>query len=144
MKHVFDATAPLEIGEVVLKGGFAAGMRSMQRNWGRLLALNAIRLQVLSGSCPDEMLQLCGDRLSHLSEEDFLDLVQSVKGITVLKARRACIKLEKQWFAIGGCPAVDIKDPAIENAEMVGSVSWGCSNTPLELTDDSKPTKKAL
>ena len=143
MKHVFEATAPLQIGEVVLKGGFASGMRSMQKNWGRILALHAVQLQVTQGSCPDELLSLCGDRMNSLGEEDFLDLVQSVQGITVLAAREAAVKLEGQWFAMGGTPALQIVDPAIEEAKAVAAVSRGCSNTPLELTKPSQRAKKA-
>lgn len=100
--RIFGEVAPLEVGDVVVTGGFAASFRHVLRNSARVLALHCVHLKATKGRVANDLLAICGDRLDVLTEEDFQDLHLAHPELTLYKLREAWEKLIKQWFELGG------------------------------------------
>lgn len=96
--RIFGEVAPLEIGDVVVKGGFASSFRHAQRASARVLCLHCLLLKATKGRVANDLLSICGQRLEDLSEEDFQDLLDAHPEITMVQVREAHWKLLNQWY----------------------------------------------
>ena len=130
MDVVFGQTKPLEIGEVVLRGGYAASYRHMLRSSGRVLAMHAIELEVANGACPDALLHMVGFKLGNLTEEDFQELVQgSESKLSLIAVRKAAAALEQRWYSLGG-GKVEVSDVVVEEAAKLEGELGGVVTPP--------------
>ena len=119
MERVFGEVAPLEVGDVVVSGGFAASFRHVQRNSARVLALHCIHLMATKGRVANDLLSICGDRLEKLSEEDLADLQLAHSELTIYKLRAAWEKCIKQWFVFNDMPEPQVRREANLDADRL-------------------------
>ena len=119
MERVFGEVAPLEVGDVVVSGGFAASFRHVQRNAARVLALHCIHLMATKGRVANDLLSICGDRLEKLSEEDLADLQLAHSELTIYKLRAAWEKCIKQWFVFNDMPEPQVRREANLDADRL-------------------------
>ena len=139
MDVVFGQTKPLEIGEVVLRGGYAASYRHMLRSSGRVLAMHAVELEAAGSGCPDALLHMVGFKVEMLTEEDFQELVQgSTEGLSLIKVRKAALKLERRWYGLTG-NKVQVSDVVVDAAEKLEGELGGVVTPPQK----SRRKKKA-
>ena len=139
MDVVFGQTKPLEIGDVVIRGGYAASMRHCLRSSSRVLAMHCIEVFLAQGHCPDEFLHLFGYKLEHLSEEDYQDLVQHSEGkFSLNQIRKACASLQTQWYGLKG-GRVSVTDLNAEEADRLDGELGGVVTPP----QNSQSSKKA-
>lgn len=110
--RIFGEVAPLEIGDVVVQGGFAASFRHVLRNSSRVLALHCVHLKATKGRVANDLLALCGERLEQLTEEDFGDLQVAHPELTLYQLRGAYEKLIKQFWVLEGYEAPDVRSGA--------------------------------
>jgi hypothetical protein len=115
--RIFGEVAPLEVGDVVVSGGFAASFRHVLRNSSRVLALHAVHLKATKGRVANDLLALCGDRLENLSEEDFQDLHLAHPELTLYQLRGAYEKLLKQWFVLEGYEEPEVRSTVNEQVD---------------------------
>lgn len=119
MDRVFGEVAPLSVGDVVVKGGFAASFRHVQRNSARVLALHCIHLMATKGRVANDLLSICGDRLENLTEEDLADLQLAHSELTLYKIRAAWEKCIKQWFTFNDMPEPQVRRVANMDTDRV-------------------------
>ena len=117
--RIFGEVAPLEIGDVVVSGGFAASFRHVLRNSSRVLALHAVHLKATKGRVANDLLALCGERLEQLTEEDFHDLQLAHPELTMYQLRGAFEKLIKQWFVLEGYEEPRVRSTVNEQADRL-------------------------
>ena len=112
--RIFGEVAPLEVGDVVVQGGFAASFRHVLRNSSRVLCLHAVHLVSSKGRVANDLLALCGERLERLTEEDFQDLHLAHPDIPLYKLRQSWEKLVRQWYSLNGVDEPDVRRLANE------------------------------
>ena len=115
--RVFGQVAPLEIGDVVVQGGFAASFRHALRSSGRVLALHSVHLMATKGRVANDLLALGGERLENLTEEDLQDLHNAHPDLPLYKLRAAWEKCEKQWWVMNGYPEPNVRRTANEQVD---------------------------
>ena len=117
--RVFGEVAPLAVGDVVVKGGFAASFRHVQRNSARVLALHCVHLMATKSRVANDLLSICGDRLENLTEEDLADLQLAHSELTIYKIRAAWEKCIKQWFQFNDMPEPQVRRMANVDADKL-------------------------
>lgn len=115
--RIFGEVAPLEVGDVVVQGGFAASFRHVLRNSSRVLCLHAVHLMSSKGRVANDLLALCGDRLERLTEEDFQDLHIAHPDIPLYKLRQSWEKLVRQWYVLNGMDEPAVRRVANEEVD---------------------------
>ena len=98
--RIFGEVSPLEVGDVVVTGGFAASLRHAIRSSGRILALHSVHLMATKGTVANDLLALGGERLETLTEEDLHDLHLAHPELPLYKIRQAWEDCMKQWFVV--------------------------------------------
>ena len=116
--RIFGEVAPLEVGDVVVTGGFAASFRHVLRNSSRVLALHCVHVMATKGTVANDLLALCGERLEQLSEEDFQDLHLAHPELTLYQLRGAFEKLVKQWFVLEGFEEPEVRATVNEQVDQ--------------------------
>lgn len=115
--RIFGEVAPLEVGDVVVSGGFAASFRHVLRNSSRVLALHCVHLMASKGSVANDLMAVCGDRLESLSEEDLHDLHLAHPELTLYRIRFGWEGCIKQWFVMQGYPEPGVRRVANEDVD---------------------------
>ena len=115
--RIFGEVAPLEVGDVVVSGGFAASFRHVLRNSSRVLALHSVHLMATKGRISNDLLALCGERMLDLSEEDLHDLHLAHPELSLYKLRAANEECIKQYFVLEGHPEPNVRRVANEDVE---------------------------
>lgn len=100
--RIFGEVAPLEIGDVVVAGGFAASLRHAMRSSGRVLSLHSVHLMATKGAVANDLLAIGGDRLEGLTEEDLHDLHLAHPELPLYRIRQAWEDCVKQWYVLSG------------------------------------------
>ena len=114
--RIFGEVAPLEVGDVVVSGGFAASFRHVLRNSSRVLALHCVHLMATKGSVASDLMNVCGERLEKLSEEDFHDLHLAHPDVPLYKLRASWEQCVAQWWSMCGGPEPKVR--RIANMEI--------------------------
>lgn len=115
--RIFGEVAPLEVGDVVVSGGFAASFRHALRSSGRVLALHAVHLMATKGRVSNDLLALGGKRLQDLTEEDLQDLHNAHPDLSLYKIRSAAAKAEQQWLVLQGVTNVRVRKVANQQVD---------------------------